>query len=42
MSRWVLTIMPFAMAAMFFVVSPTYIAAAYSPLGLLLVAAVCR
>ena len=25
MSRWVLTIMPFAMAAMFFVLSPTYI-----------------
>ncbi len=37
MSRWVLTIMPFAMAAMFFVLSPTYLQQLYSPLGLLLV-----
>jgi tight adherence protein B len=37
MSRWVLTIMPFAMAAMFFVLSPTYLQQLYSPLGALLV-----
>ena len=41
MSRWVLTIMPFAMAAMFFVLSPTYIQQLYSPLGLLLVVVSC-
>jgi tight adherence protein B len=37
MSRWVLTIMPFAMAAMFFVLSPTYLQQLYSPLGALLI-----
>jgi len=41
MSRWVLTVMPFAMAAMFFVLSPTYIQQLYSPLGLLLVVVSC-
>ena len=39
MSRWVLTLMPFAMAGMFFVISPFYIEQLKSGLGALLIAA---